>query len=253
MAGNHPTIPCCSVFSLGELSYRREVFERYLDTFSVLPSVVLDGYQTLFEKEVAAYDENKEVDVLLVVPFAISAPGLGPRARLAELMRIAGLKDRFAQWKNAAASTLDGILELRKNYPPDGPSYTKREVEDFVFIATTTQIRLRDRQFAEAAIGQDGQIYLDRFPSVLATSYVVFYKFYPDERKPRESDVIDILISSTFPYVDNVITEGNLCDIMRKTQRRHSFLLNIEFTSVSEFKKRLEEDSAAESDLGDGH
>lgn len=68
--------------------------------------------------------------------------------------------------------------------------------------------------------------------------YTVFYKFYPDQRKPILSDVYDIIISSLLPYVDCFITEGHQFDAIQKIKKVDSFLDHLEVKSIKEFLKQ---------------
>ena len=49
------TIICYSVFTLSELWCRPELFEKYLDFFSIFPSAVLEGHESIFQKEIKNY------------------------------------------------------------------------------------------------------------------------------------------------------------------------------------------------------
>jgi hypothetical protein len=63
------------------------------------------------------------------------------------------------------------------------------------------------------------------FPSVKATTYAVWHKFYADRnRKWTRSDAFDIIIASAIPYVDAVVTESHLADGLRKTKRLGDFI-----------------------------
>lgn len=75
---------------------------------------------------------------------------------------------------------------------------------------------------------------MDKVPSFRIMTELVFYKFYPDQRKPIDSDVYDITISLTFPYTNAVITEGNIKEIVNKIKRRTNFLKDLEVRTIRE-------------------
>ncbi|MBN1424112.1 hypothetical protein JXA88_06105 [Candidatus Fermentibacteria bacterium] len=233
------TILTYSTFTLGEIVFRPEILDRYTELFSDFPSAVMDGYETIFEKEVQCYRSKERPNPLLVFPSAQREPRLSPQECLRELIAQAKIREHASRWKEGCGSVLEGILELKRNYPPKGASYTTREIELFNDIASIHQIGLRNMAFARSVTDSGEAIDLGHFPSVVMTTYAVFYKFYPDHRKPQESDVFDLVISSSFPYADYVITEGNLATILRTVQRRHGLFLDVEAITTKDVKREI--------------
>ncbi|OHD19827.1 MAG: hypothetical protein A2Y34_10400 [Spirochaetes bacterium GWC1_27_15] len=233
------TIISYSVFSLSELWFRQELFEKYINFFSIFPSVILDGYNSIFEKEISNYYKNTKINPIVIAPCAIKDSNLTPLERLKKVIENSGFILKSNDWKKNREEILNGIIDLKKNYPSKKDNYNLDEIEDFNFLATTSQIIMRKKEFAEKIIKNKKEINLKNFPSIITTSYVVFYKFYPDNRKPLLSDVFDIIISSLLPYVDIVLTEGNLCDIIKKIKLKHKFLNSLECYSLKDVKKEI--------------
>lgn len=231
------TIICYSIFSLSELWHKQNLFKEYLTIFSCLPSAILDGHESIFVKEKENYNNPNPINPIALAPFAIHEPSMSPRERLEYVLKNSPFVGRTKYWKNSQKKVLQRIVGLKKNFPPQNKKYTKKEVEYFCLTTGTTQVGLRDKEFANRIIDNGTFIDLDRFPSVKTTSYVVFYKFYPDKRNPEPSDIFDILISSLLPYVDFCVTEGNLTHIVRQIQKKHNFLLNVECFNVKEIQK----------------
>lgn len=237
------TILSYSIFSLSEIYKSKPLFSEYLTFFSVYPSVILDGYDSIFKKEIASYrKQNKEINPIVIAPFVIRSNEIdSPREKLEQVLKLSGFYDRTQYWQDARKEILDGIIELKKNFTPaNGKTYSLKEVENFIFIVSSQQIRIRDENFARNEIQiMKRDIDIHQFPSIFSTSFVVFYKFYPDNRDPILSDVFDIIISSLLPYVDIVITEGHLCEIIRKVQKRHHFINNLKYYSIREIKQKI--------------
>ncbi|HET55274.1 MAG TPA: hypothetical protein ENN33_08660 [Ignavibacteria bacterium] len=140
-------------------------------------------------------------------------------------------------WKKGQSEVLSSIVALKKNFPPKRDKYSIEDIEYFNTIVSTSQIAIRNRAFASRIVQSGVTIDLNKFPSLKSTSYFVFYKFYPDKRKPINSDVFDIIISALLPYVDFFITEGNLYDIISKIKMNHLFLENIEVYKLKDINK----------------
>jgi hypothetical protein len=226
-------------FSLSELYYRKELFQKYIITFSKFPSVILEGYHALFEKEVDSYFNRNYVDPICIAPFANSEPNMKKETILKKVFKKSGFTSKTEYWKNGLKDVLDGMLDLKQNYPPKDGSYSLSEIEHFQSLATSHQIAIRDANFVKSLEKQQAILDFQRFPSVMAKSYFVFYKFYLGNKKPVENDVFDIIISSLFPYVDYLITEGNNSEIVRQIQYRHNFLSNLLVYKVKDIKRKI--------------
>ncbi len=233
------TIIAYSVFSIIELAESSFLFNKYLEIFSVYPSFILDGFFSIFTKELKAYDnDNFQVNPVVISPLNSGLESnLNPKERLKKIIDKSGFFNRKRYWDSGRQSILDGITSLTNNYPPKNKKYSKKEIEYFVDLASLQQIILRDNIFTQNKINNKLPIDPQKFPSIISTSYIVFYKFYPDKRKPIISDVYDILISSLLPYVNYVITENNLCEIIRKIQKNHSFLNELKYYSIKDVDK----------------
>lgn len=236
------SIICASAFSLCELSKREDIFDKYLNFFSIWPSGILDGHESIYLKEFEAYG-NTNIDISPVVLFPSNFAmnkNITPEQAFRKILELANFKSRTNYWLEPRQDILDGILSLKNNYKPKGEKYTSKEIEEFVFFGTIQQIILRNYDFANNMIKiEKKEIDINQFPSLISTMYVVFYKFYSDNRKAEPSDIIDIIIASILPYVDFVITEGHLCEIIRKVKRRHNFLNNLDYTSIREVKNKI--------------
>jgi hypothetical protein len=79
----------------------------------------------------------------------------------------------------------------------------------------------------------------DAFPSVKAMAYTVFFKFYADAtRKASTSDVMDMLIAATLPYVEAFITENHQAEAIKKIQHQ-GFLTNLEVFRLRDLRAGL--------------
>jgi len=236
------SVICYSVFSLSELSKNKVLFDEYLQFFSIYPSLILDGHEAIFNKELSIYgNPSKELNPITITPYAIFNKNIkSPEIRLRKVLEMSGFYDRTDYWVDSRESVLENIINLKDNYKPKGTKFTRKEIEEFMYLATVQQVMLRNLKFAEKIVKiNKSEIDINQFPSIIATSYVVFYKFYPDKRKPEPSDIFDIMISSLLPYVDYFITEGHLCEIIKKVQTIHNFLPNLSFYSIRKIMKEI--------------
>jgi hypothetical protein len=77
-----------------------------------------------------------------------------------------------------------------------------------------------------------------RFPSLKATGYTVFHKFYSDRtRKPTRSDAFDIIISAATPYVDAIVTENHQAEVLQKTMNQDDFIKDLSVLRLKDFRE----------------
>lgn len=232
------TIISYSIFTLSELWFRQDLFNKYKDIFSVFPSCILDGHESIFRKEVSNYNKLRKINPI-VASSIMKNDNLTPKEMLTTVIENSGFIPKSEYWRKSRDEILAGITNLVKNYPPKNDQYTIKEIEDFNLIVSMEQIAMRNIGFSQSMLNQEEVIDIKQFPSIQTTSYVVFYKFYTDKRKPILSDVFDIMISALLPYVDFFITEGNMCEIIKKIKSRHGFLKNLKEYSIKDINRNL--------------
>jgi hypothetical protein len=240
-ATDGPTmIPCFSPFTLLELRRSPTVLKQVVERFAQLPAAMVKGYVDLLEEERSAYPDPSGVEVLSL---AFVPPPLGEEGN--RLQNVPWMLDQHAQvlqgWSDAAPSILSGIQSLVPNYRAAGSSYTTAEIDLFVFQVVTTQLFLQEStaEWAKATVNGGQAVEIDAFPSLKAMAYTVFYKFYADaDRKASASDVIDMLIAATLPYVEVFITENHQAEALKKA-RHQGFLPDLEVFRLRDLRSGL--------------
>ncbi len=98
---------------------------------------------------------------------------------------------------------------------------------------------MRQLDFAKQTVEIENEaVSLGAFPSVKATTYAVWHKFYADRnRRWTRSDAFDIIIASAIPYVDAVVTESHLAEALRKTKRVDDFIEHLTIHTLWDFRK----------------
>jgi hypothetical protein len=143
------------------------------------------------------------------------------------------------QWNAGRDTIVDGIRSLVSNFPPSrGDRYTPSDIRAFMQMVGYQQIvLLGGGAFAEEMMSKGAAVDLEAFPSIKASLYTVFHKFYVDRsRKLLQSDAFDIIISSAAPYVDTIFTENHQAEVLRKTQKLDNFVQNLSIYTVSDLR-----------------
>ena len=239
-AGGPPTLPCISPFTILELRDSPTVLDRYADVFGVLPSVVLNGWDPLWREEMGRYHTQERLNPVLVAPSAF-APELGMSRKEAVLTVLNSpiVTERDHYWKAGRREILGGMRSLVANYPSKGARYTPQETREFVRLTAVQHLEREAPAFVEGETAAGREIDTERFPSLRAMGFAVFYKFYADRRQARLSDVFDIVITTALPYVDSVITEAHLAASIRKANRLDPLFQHLDVRTVKDLRSML--------------
>ncbi len=231
-------VPCFSVFSLLEMRRRVDVYERFKDVFRVLPCILLKSHEQLLEDEVRSYPDPSGIDPTLLGFSMLGGEGMDLDRVLDLASHDEFFRDRETYWNDGRQDIVEGIASLVVNFPPDGETYGRAEMRQFIEIASFSQIAMRQVDFAKQMVEvKNQQVNINAFPSVKATTYAVWHKFYADRnRKWASSDAFDIIIASAIPYVDAVITENHLAESLRKTKRLDDFIRHLTVHTLRDFR-----------------
>ncbi len=231
-------LPCISPFTVIELRRRRDLYQSFLQYFSVFPCLLVEGYEQLLGDEVEHYPNPSSIDPTLVAPWGIQLPlGMSREEALADLFETPMFRKGEQERQRAKASILKGMVSLVPSYPPgkDG-GHAPRMVSQFVNTVSADQIRQRAPRFVRRRMLSPGRIEVDAFPSVKMMTFTVFYKFYPDRRTALESDVFDIIMSAAIPHVDAVLTERHQAEVLRKTKQQDPFVEHVEVFTLADLR-----------------
>jgi hypothetical protein len=231
-------VPCFSPFSVLEMRHRVDVYQGFKELFGVFPSIMLKSHEQLLDEEVNSYPDPSDIDPTLLGFSALGGEGMDLDRVLELAFGDAFVRGREKYWNEGRQDIVEGIASLVANFPPDGETYGPGEVRQFIEMAGFSQIAMRQVDFAKQMVQiNNQQVDISAFPSVKATTYAVWHKFYADRnRKWKRSDAYDIIIASAIPYMDAVITESHLAESMRKTKRLDDFIQHLAVYTLRDFR-----------------
>jgi hypothetical protein len=230
-------IICFSPFSLLEIRKSPNRYQQFLELFSDFPCAVLKSHEQLLADEVSAYPNPKNI-----MPILVGAPGrMVSGNSIGDILNAAFTEKQTLsdeeRWLLDRDEIVNGIKSLVKNFPPETEKYSNKQIREFILLAGFQQIAMRQHVFAKAIVDSGCAVEIDAFPSVKMMTYVVFYKFYADSlRKVLTSDAFDLLIFSAIPYVDAIISESHIVDVMRKIRNQDRFIENIAGYTLSQIR-----------------
>jgi hypothetical protein len=222
-------LPCFSVFSVLELRQRKGLYEKFLDLFSIYPCFILKSHMQLMREETNNYPDSTGISpVLCGFPGMILKPENTLRKTLDLVFESKINRDKENWWNQEKAQAVGDIVKLVDNYPPKKSTYTVREIRLFLYLQVVSQLYMLSPDFLNSLNSKGDGIKIDSFPTAKMIVYTMFYKFYVDARRPKNSDTFDFLISALTPYVDAIITESHQAEVIKKIKCIDHFLDNVE-------------------------
>jgi hypothetical protein len=229
--------PCVSIHSIFEIRKRLDVYEKFLDVFSLVPFLLLKTHQQIFEEEVKKYPTP---DLKEIVGFAFSFVNKDPLANtrtfLTKLFSDPEVLRTERAWdKELKIESMNSIISLKKNFSMSRSSSNAFDADRFINESLPQYIIFTIPRWVFADKKRFINLQSNAFPSIIMMLYNVFYRFYDDKRKPEENDIFDMLITSSTPYMDIVVTEGFQAETFRKIRNgdKNDFLRRLEIKTLS--------------------
>jgi hypothetical protein len=231
-------MPCFSLFTVLELRQNHSVYAQFMQWFGQVPCIILKSHEQLLEDEVNSYPDPSAIDpTLLGFSAGLGGEGNDLRKALPHAFGTKSVRKQERKWNDGRDEIVRGIGSLVANFPPERDTYTDSEIRFFLEVTGLQQLVLRAPGFAELIIDNGETVDVDAFPSLKATAYTVFHKFYSDRtRKPTRSDAFDIIIAAATPYVEAVITENHQAEVLRKTMRRDDFISDLNVFTLRDLR-----------------
>ena len=211
---------CFSDETIKELIRSPNIFNEFIEIFSYIPSLVLKSFGMLIDEEIQNYDAQKEIDPVLML---LNQPLWdGGKTDLKTIINSYFSKEFLEKNQQEQMDALNGILDKRQGYPPANKKYTLDEIDLFIELTTWQQLFFRHHSWVLERANMKPTIMAERFPSIQLFCSLVFYKFYINiERNAKLSDMPDLFMASSYPYIDKVITEKDQVELIRQIQKKH--------------------------------
>jgi hypothetical protein len=226
---------CFSDETIKELIRSPIVFDEFIEIFSYFPSLILKPFGMLIEEEIQNYDSQKEIDPVLMI--LNQSLWDGGKTYLKKIINSKYSKEFLKKNQKDQMEALQGMLEKREGYPPAGNKYTLKEIDLFIELTTWQQILYNHNIWFQERAQMKPAIKAERFPSVQMFCSLVFYKFYINkERIAKLSDMPDLFMASSYPYIDEVITEKDQVEMVRQIQKKHKLCNQLTLYTINHFR-----------------
>lgn len=225
-----------STYTLFEIARNEVLFRDFKKFYSIYPCVLLISYFPLGMKEI----DLIAGDVAFVNPILLSPQGIKINGEALNpnsfdlLLEMPQVKSSFATVERYTTDFYNEVITIldKPEFKHINKEYINNKKGDF--IRTFMRYELKYRFLSGKNIKVDKQK-LKQMKSLDVLAHAIFYKFYSDEkRKIEQSDIIDILIMTTTPYVHTFISENNGVDVLRKIKNQTTAISKLELRTLSD-------------------
>jgi hypothetical protein len=226
---------CYAIQTIGELKRAKDLFYDFFEYLFPLLSFMMKNYNQLLEDEIRCYPSiNNEKPFL----FFFDPLRADFNKKIKEHFESDKMNEFFKNEIKDTPDTLESIKQAILEWPPKGKQYTRKEIEDWAQLVVWKKIIEINKDFVFHQKNKLNHIIdYKKFQSWLIISYVMFYRFYMNrDRIPKPNDLNDILITCSLPYVDAIIAEKDLCEILRQIQSKHNFVKHLEIMNLKDFR-----------------
>lgn len=213
---------CFSTYTLYEIARNKTLYEDFKRFYSIYPCVLVISYFPLGITEVDLIaGKIPFVNPILLTPQGIKIDGkaLNPDS-LDRLLENPEVKASFAnvdQYTTAFYNEATSVLD-KAEFDHINKEFIKNKKGDFVRTFVRYELKYRFMNGQNVKVDKKK---LRKMKSLDVLAHAIFYKFYSDPtRKIEKSDIIDILIMTTTPYVHTFISERNAIDVLKKIKKQ---------------------------------
>lgn len=235
---NEKYLLCFSTYTLYEIARNEVLYIDFKKFYSIYPCVMVISYFPLGVREIDLIAGK----VAFVNPILLSPQGIKVNGEafnensLDFLLEMPEVKDSFP---NIDRYTTDFYNEVKSildkpEFEHINEEYVKNKKGDFVRAFMRYELKYRFMNGQNVRVDKKK---IKRMKSLDILAHAVFYKFFSDgKRKIEQSDIIDILIMTTTPYVHTFISENNAIDVLKKIKSQTNAIDGLALQTLSDIQ-----------------
>lgn len=228
-------ILCYSFHTLIELKKIEYLFQEFFNTAFLFPALIMKPFEMLWNEEIANYDSHNIIEPHLFLLEALQKETYY-KEKYDYFSKDPIVSKYFQEEESGKSETMNVLYEYSKQYRPKKDKFTYKEIEEWVNIIILKIIVSKDTKLVKSKLDKKEFVDESEFLSIKSAALMTFYKFYLWHRNIKESDIFDIAIASIVPYVDAIVAEKEMCDIIKTMQRKHNFCQNVKLMTIIDFR-----------------
>jgi hypothetical protein len=228
---------CITTGSLFEIRRKTEVYEKFLEIFSILPFFIIKPFINLFEEEKRVYGINENVSPIeLSISFANKDQKFHLKRFMNEIFSRLEVIRSEKMRRSDEISVINNWISRKNIFDPELNTANSKDADRYVkeaLIQTVMNIDINlGSNFIREKIENYEEIRFEEFKSVAMMLFSQYYRLYDPGWKSAPQEVTDVEIMAPVPYVDVVITENYQAEILRKVKNNYSPINNLEILTL---------------------
>ena len=227
--------PVFSIYNLFELKPYNDIYNEFIEFFSIIPCIMLYPYKNFMEAEFRAAINGKEMVLDDTLLNAFSALGISESHNFKLFSN--------EMWGNLEMCSLiqneiDKLQEVADKWNENKKKSNLNTEKDWLKLYKKLEYEtiVKDMKKHSIIINPGVEIDLSKMPGMRVMEFSNFMRIYCQKKHITKNDVMDVKISYISPYVDCIITENYQAEILKKLRTRIPELKNIEIMRLSELK-----------------
>ena len=216
---------------LAELSKATGKQDDFTTFFTIFPSAEAKSFVTIVDEEVKSYPKMRNNHFL--VP-SNSLPSKQPVTKGLLFDRVMESRKRQQHYVKRIRQQMNYV---RSNFTPSTKGkYTKEQADVFVWLITMQWLRGSHPSFMKK-LNDDGVLLrANAFLSIQLYAYYVYYKYYLDNKIPREvSEFSGLFHLFYFPYCKLIVVERDMCNVLNEIKSDCKVLDGVEVKNADFF------------------
>lgn len=235
---NEKYLLCFSTYTLYEIAKNKTLYKDFKKFYSIYPCVLVISYFPLGVKEI----DLIAGDVAFVNPILLSPQGIKVNSEVFNpnsldiLLEKPEVKSAFINVDRYTTDFYNEVISVldKPEFNHINKEYIKNKKGDFVRAFMRYELKYRFLNGQNVRVDKKK---LKKIKSLDVLAHAVFYKFFSDgTRKIEQSDIIDILIMTTTPYVHTFISENNAIDILKKIKKQTTAINGLNLQTLSDIQ-----------------
>lgn len=232
--------PCFSIYNVIELMPYEDIYEKFLEFFSIIPCLMIFPVKCIFQKEVECYLTGKDfvIDNQIANAFTpyVSEDNYNCKQFFGKLAEQSVLMNNIAIEVKQFSSIAKQWEDRRKNteFMLKTQHLPLNMIDEKFFGAHERETIIKDLMNFDIALPSDVDI--SKLPASRIMEYSQFVRIYQIHKHIKANDVMDIQISCIIPYVDAVITESFQADVYKKSKRLIPQLKELEIYTLRDIR-----------------
>lgn len=231
---------CFSFYNVIELMPYQDIFQKFLEFFSVIPCLMIFPEKSILNREYMQYSSRTEAFSWVGIANAFT-PVVNndsynfrlflERGLTEELVRI--IKKEICEYPEVAKAWEEQRMDAQENLGQI--NLKKDKINDSLFLFYETDAIQKD--IVARGMQPIEDIDVSRFPSLRIIEYSQFSRVHLTKKAIKPNDVMDVEISGIIPYVDAVITEAFQADVYKKAKRIVRQMKNLEIYTLKDIRQ----------------